>query len=376
MMKVHLIRTAGMDRELFQWVLDLLRAVPGPIAFLGDPDAAVEIRRDELHDMYIPDQEGFEHQFMEHKLSVNYGKTPKFPLQRPSLRWETLFGRCEAFRERMNIHGSDYVLLLSDIGNRMNWFATLDRNRPCNGFIHTDEWEHYIDGPAAFPIAFETVALLLQGHIFGDDLELRKSVHLRPIGCVNDMCVRKTDIILKMRTADICRNCLDKLRAHMPAPMIRQCLDLMESLRVKMLYAQDFRQGQGLSRLLVDPRMNITLPEFGNIRIRLRPIEKALYRLFLDHPEGIRMIDLHEHRETLLRHYREFSQHDDPDTVRKRIDTLVNILKDTADQHISRIKRTFVQSLGQDLAEEYIIAGSRNEPYRIRLDRNRVGRLD
>ena len=372
MKKVHLIRTVGMDREGFQWVLDLLRAVPGPIAFEGDPDAPVMFRDDELHDMYIPDQEGFEHQCMEHRSSMNHWKPPEFPLNRPSLRWETLFGRCEAFRQRMGIPGSDYVILLSDIGNRMNWFATLDRNMPRNGFIHTDEWEHYIDGPAAFPIAYETVALLLQGHIFGDDLELRKSVHLRPVGCVNDMCVRKTDIILKMRTADICRNCLAKLQQHLPAPLIRQCLDIMESLRVKMLYAQNFRQGQGLSRLLVDARMNITLPDFGNIRIRLRPIEKALYRLFLDHPEGIRMIDLHEHRETLFRYYRELSQNDDPDMVRKRIDTLVNILKDTADQHISRIKRTFIQSLGQDLAEEYIIAGARNEPYRIRLDRNRV----
>lgn len=368
MKKVHLIRTAGMDRELFQWVLDLLRAVPGPIVFEGDPDAPVAFREDELHDMYIPDQEGFEQQCMEHSLSRNHWMPPTFPLHRPSLRWETLFGRCEAFRRHMRIHGNDYVLLLSDIGNRMNWFATLDRNMPRNGFIHTDEWEHYIDCPAAFPIAFETVALLLQGHIFGDDLELRKSVHLRPIGCVNDMCVQKTDIILKMRTADVCRNCLAKLQQHMPAPIIRQCLDIMESLRVKMLYAQNFRQGQGLSRLIVDARMNITLPDFGNIRIRLRPIEKALYRLFLDHPEGIRMIDLHEHRETLHRYYRALSQNDDPDTVRKRIDTLVNILKDTADQHISRIKRNFVQSLGQDLAEEYIIAGARNEPYRIRLD--------
>jgi hypothetical protein len=42
-----------------------------------------------------------------------------------------------------------------------------------------------------------------------------------------------------------------------------------------------------LSKLVIDNNNRIFLPDFGNIEIKLRPLEKALYILYLNHPEGL-----------------------------------------------------------------------------------------
>ena len=58
-----------------------------------------------------------------------------------------------------------------------------------------------------------------------------------------------------------------------------------------------------LSRLLVTENYCITLPDYDNTEVRLEPIQKAIYLLFLRHAEGIRFKELPDYREELAEIY-------------------------------------------------------------------------
>ena len=366
-MKVHIIKSPELSSELFTKTVELLNAIQGSISFSFNKDSVLNFDKDEMLEHTFKDADDFE----KLKFSKSESKI-SFPHSRSQATWPTLFGKCASYRQQQRIPKDEFVILLTDIANDKNWFASLDEQMSYNGFIHTAEWSHYIDCPAQFPIAYEVIALLLQKFMFSGIQELRTSVHNTPIGCVNDMCFQKKEIILKLRTADICRSCMERIKDLLPAPVIHHALQIMESLRVKMLYAQNFRQESPLSTLKINRHNKLFLPEFGNIEIKLRPLEKALYYLFLDHPDGIFLSSLSDHRQDLYDIYSRLSSMGMMQEMKGRIDDMTNALNNSASEKISRIKRVFEEAIGQELAKNYCIWGNVGEAKHITLPREKV----
>ncbi len=96
---------------------------------------------------------------------------------------------------------------------------------------------------------------------------MQQLVHQQPIGCINDLCMEKREIILKLRTADICRNCMQVLRNQLSDQYIRHARNIMESLRLKMLLSQNFLQDSAPSRMRIDRHKRIWLTDFGNYEL-------------------------------------------------------------------------------------------------------------
>lgn len=366
-MKVHIIKSKELSPELFTKTVELLEAIQGSISFSFNKDSVLNFDQEEIQEHTFIEAKDFEKIQANHHLSQN-----RFPHTRSQATWPTLFGKCASYRQQQAIRNDEFVILLTDIANDKNWFASLDEQMPYNGFIHTAEWSHYIDCPAQFPIAYEVIALLLQKFMFRGIQDLRTSVHNTPIGCVNDMCFQKKEIILKLRTADICRSCMERIKDLLPAPIIHHALQIMESLRVKMLYAQNFKQESPLSTLTITRQNKLFLPEFGNIEIKLRPLEKALYYLFLDHPGGIFISSLSDHRQELYDIYSRLSSMGMMQEMKGRIDDMTNALSNSASEKISRIKRVFEEAIGQELAKNYYIWGSVGEAKHISLPREKI----
>ena len=129
-------------------------------------------------------------------------------------------------------------------------------------------------------------------------------------------------------------------------------LNIMESLRLKMMYAQNFKQYVPLSKVQITTGSNrIFLPDFGNIEIKLRPLEKALYFLFLRYKEGLYLTDLIDHKQELYDIYAEISHTGTNDEMRERINDLVNVLSNSAS--------------GPDLAKHYYIQGGNGERKKV-----------
>ena len=380
-MKVHLIKDGDVGSETFSEVIDLLQAISGPIEFTCDNRNFINFEEDELLEKKVSDVKSFEKSIsaplayssksqiaMDNELSRPL-KSFTFPFSRKTTKWSTIFDKCNSYRTRNNISNSEFVILLTEVSNSNNWFASLDDKMPFNGFIHTADWNHFIKCLDSFPIAFEVIALILQKHIFHDYNELRTSVHLDPIGCINDMCIEKKDIKLKMRTADICLDCMNKLHGKLSIAEIHQALSIMESLRVKMLFSQNFKQNVPLGKLLIDKRNRIFLPDFGNIEIKLRPLEKTLFFLYLKHPDGIGLSFLCDYKQELYDIYTSLSSIGDFQEMRNRIDEMVNITSNSAAEKISKIKAAFVKAIGIELAKNYYIKGGNGEVKKVVLER-------
>ena len=378
-MKIHLIKDGDVSNETFTEVFDLLNALDGPIQFFCDNDNLVDFSEDDYVENVILNQDKFEKGIKNNNISYSMSEINSsekeyrkftFPLSRKASKWETLFAKCNNYRLSRGIGDDDFVILLTEISNDKNWFASLDEKMPFNGFIHTADWNHFIKCQDSFPIAYEVIALVLQKHIFNDYVELRTSVHIDPIGCVSDMCLEKKDIKLKLRTADICADCMNKLKVKLSFAEIHQALNIMESLRVKMLFSQNFKQNVPLSKLVIDERKRIFLPDFGNIEIKLRPLEKTLYLFYLNHPEGVGLSFLRGKREELYEIYTSLSSIGNLQEMKNRIDDMTNITSNSAAEKISKIKAAFVKAIGEELAKNYYIQGGNGEVKKISLDRS------
>jgi hypothetical protein len=371
MIRIHLIKSEEVNEELFTNVINLLSAVPGAISFSCDPDSIINFDTDELFEREFT-RERFEKmkEVVSHSM-VRYEEV-SFPVIRNITTWDTLFKKSADYRRSRKIPDTEFVLLLTDIPNYQNWFAALDEKMPMNGFVHTNDWEHFISCSPAFPIAYEVVALTLQRYMFNGFAQIRQKVHITPVGCMNDMCLEKREIILKLRTADICQDCSRVLREKLPAPVIHHAIAIMESLRVKMLFAQNFRQESKPSRLLIDQHYHFFLPDFGNIELKLRPLEKALYILFLRHPEGILMSSLSDHRDELYGIYASMSSRGMAEEMKARIQDMTNALSNSASEKISRIRRVITEAIGTELARHYIIQGNSGDKKKIALNRSLI----
>ena len=225
-MKVHLIKDSDVSLETFSEVIDLLQAISGPIEFKCDSESVINFVEDEFAEQSVLNEKVFEKSSRPalsssnvsifsikfEKLEARPLRKFTFPFSRKSTNWDTIFDKCNIYRIKNNIPNDEFVILLTEVSNSNNWFASLDEKRPFNGFIHTADWNHFIKCQDSFPIAFEIIALILQKHMFNNYKEAQALSHLDPIGCVNDMCMEKKDIKLKLRTADICQDCMEKLK--------------------------------------------------------------------------------------------------------------------------------------------------------------------
>jgi len=106
--------------------------------------------------------------------------------------------------------------------------------------------------------------------------------------------------------------------------------------------------------------------------IRLSPLDKAIYLLFLNHPEGINFSYLPDYREELLVIYRSLMNYRTSAEMVRSVEDVTDPTKNSINEKCARIRRAFVSHLGAYKAEPYIISGPRGEKKKISLDRDYV----
>lgn len=124
-----------------------------------------------------------------------------------------------------------------------------------------------------------------------------------------------------------------------------------------------------LSRVCITPDFRILLTDYGDMEIQMPPLSKALWLLYLRHPEGLLFKQLTDHRQELYDLYGVLSPREDTDSMNRSIDDIIDCTKNSVNEKASRIKAAFVSRIHDSLASSYYLVGRAGEPKRIRLDR-------
>ena len=112
-----------------------------------------------------------------------------------------------------------------------------------------------------------------------------------------------------------------------------------------------------LSRLVITDDYRFILADYNNTEVELQPVHKAVYLLFLNHPEGIEFKRLTEYREELLNIYMKTARWMDKEKIVESVDKLVDPLDNAINEKCSRIKKVFLDLMDEYRASYYIISG-------------------
>ena len=99
---------------------------------------------------------------------------------------------------------------------------------------------------------------------------------------------------------------------------------------------------------------------------------KAVYFLFLRHPEGIKFKHLPDYRNELRTIYASIFRFDDKERIEKSIMDVTNPMKNTINENTSRIKKAFAEQFDENLAKNYYITGVKGEAKKITLPQELV----
>ena len=123
---------------------------------------------------------------------------------------------------------------------------------------------------------------------------------------------------------------------------------LLEELRIEAAKSK-------LSRLVITEDYRFLLIDY-NKEVELQPVHKAVYLLFLAHPEGIEFKHLVDHRDELINYYKATAKGLDMEKVIEGVDHLVNPLDNAINEKCSRIKKVFLDMMDEYTASYYIIS--------------------
>lgn len=359
-MKVHLIRSPEYELENLKEVYELLNSHKGPMEFEMN-DYTFDINEFPFlqYELYPHHDFRIESEMKKERFIKDWG----YPLS-----WEELFSLCAHFRKNFRVRKSDFVVLLTNRINSLNWFSHCNEDK--NVFIHAAEWDKlYIKAKYIYPVAYQVIENVLQNLMGIDSLEINNEfAHFRPRGCINDFCKDKREVILKLRTADICETCLERmLTSKIPVELIDQIFQILEGLRIQFLFKKNINRIAGPYSIYFNEDYKLIIPQLGNKELKLEPLLSTIYIFFLMHSEGVLLKNIENHSSDLKKIYRIMNPNTTPDQVKKTIEQLTRNNNKLFIEKKSKINKEIKKLLGSSMAEDFLISGTRGKPFKINL---------
>ena len=126
-----------------------------------------------------------------------------------------------------------------------------------------------------------------------------------------------------------------------------------------------------LSGLTITREYAIMLFEY-NKEVKMEPIVKAVYLLYLNHPEGIAFKCLPDYRKELADIYQKIKPLGLTERAIRSIEDVTNPLLNSINEKCSRIRAMFQAEVDASLLDQYIITGKSGEAKKISLPRDLV----
>ncbi len=214
---------------------------------------------------------------------------------------------------------NDYFNICKKIRNqdkeiREDMFVIILTNKTCdkklisgtdgkNIFINVEELMKYASDKSYYPIAYqivENVFQALNNITYSPSILEDKRLHLEPIGCINDICKNKEDVVLKLSKASICKDCLEMAKKN---KLDKYIIEAFKNLLKHLYDHNEFFKNTNFSRnsmLSISSTGEITL-KGKYVKLEAKP--KAFFIYFLVYPGEHSIKDLEKNAQKIARIY-------------------------------------------------------------------------
>ena len=173
---------------------------------------------------------------------------------------------------------------------------------------------------------------------------------------------QNTGIPTELKQSD-CSILLDEVKEKMN--ILKKC-GMSEEEIISQLFCC-----QPLPKLIISRSYRIFLGDERK-EVHLEPLVKAVYLLFLKHPEGIVFKDLPDYRKELAKIYNKVRPWGLTDRAVKSLEDVTNPMLNSINEKCARIRKTFGALLDSRVAGQYYIKGVRGKAKKIALPREFV----
>lgn len=152
---------------------------------------------------------------------------------------------------------------------------------------------------------------------------------------------------------------LNTLQPHLPATLFRQICRHIDLEVSKTHYV-----------LRIDKRFRVWLNSAEPIELKLYPLNKAVYFLFLRHPEGIRFKCLPDYTAELTELYRMLNKNIPHASAFSAASAITDCSQQHIYQQVSKIKASVRSIIPEPLAADFYISGFNGAPKKIPMHRD------
>ena len=295
---------------------------------------------------------------------------PSIPINTSTVSREQLYKHCKQLRSTQGLGDDELIVFLSAVPDTKEWLSAFDLEH--NAFVNCAALPNFFrDYPQEYLIMFGIISSLLQTRMKLDLFSPNSYLHEPSIGCMNDLCDNETEVLLKVKTADICSACLGKLlEEKVDILLIDQAIQGFEYIRKALL---ELREITRIGGDIIYEHTRLKIPDLDK-EFLFSPQQTAFYLFFLKRPEGITHKTLVEERDEIKK-----LLEPDPDRKKKtpennspkHLDNMAIKYEIAAFEKIvfqlrSKINRKIEKTVGKMAARNFIIDGKRLEPYKIK----------
>jgi hypothetical protein len=311
------------------------------------------------------------------------------------LSLDEMLDLCSSYKTMNELSDDDFAVILTGIKIKEEWFSAF-RKRAI--FVDVNNWETLINNDRKYGISHQIFENIFQSLI---DLQIEGNldplIHKdRPIGCINDFCDEKRDIEYKLMTARICPKCLERAYQKIENPLIIKSIQSQfESIR-KLLMTNTENIQNVIPPIIIKNNGKIYI---HNTDLKLEPIHRATYLLFIEELEGINTDEVHKRVLRLNKIYKflgskRYDVINFPQRFGYKVRLFEKLPTETRDSFIkltdkgyclvsrneaedsfrgivSDIKKQIKKILGNDLVEHYIIKNIESK-YKITLEKDQI----
>ena len=202
---------------------------------------------------------------------------------------------------------------------------------------------------------FRQIATAYRKHIYEQERKERNSIRFQVVPELSSEQEEELYTAIKVERDPEIQLLIAKIKELKPTAIERQIiLKALDEVKI-------------ISPLHITASNEILLPEYQNMSIHLTPLQKALYFLFLKHPEGISTYDMPLFRDELIQLYKRVTKRSDMEANIASIDKILDRFDNARSEHIAKIRYAFISKFSEDIAQEYLIIRDEQGVMKINL---------